>query len=107
MREIIAAVVLALVTCIGFMLLPEALARGAVSNLLTLVAAIYIGFSIASRGKLSYVQEVLGCGFFVCFSLLGLWFSWWFLVAGFGLHGIWDIRFHRQREHDIVPIWYP
>jgi hypothetical protein len=106
MREITIGLVFAVATCVGLALLPAHLARGAASNLLTLIAAIYVGFSLASAGRLSLLRQVLGCAFFVAFALLGLWFSWWFLVAGLALHGLWDFVHHGERGHGVIPRWY-
>jgi hypothetical protein len=55
MREVLVGLGLglALVTCLILALLPPDMARGAVSNLLTLIAAIYVGFALASQGRLA------------------------------------------------------
>lgn len=106
MREILIGIVLAVATSLGLMLLSEEMARGAVSNLLTLIATIYIGFALASHGKLSVRKQVFACCVFVVLALLGLWYSWWFSVAGLVLHGGWDFLYHRERGHGVVPIWY-
>lgn len=76
MHEVLAGMGLALVTCFFLALLPLEWAQGAVSNLLTLIGAIYVGFALASKGQLSVFKQVVGCAFFVIFALLGLWISW-------------------------------
>ncbi len=55
-RAVLAGLGLAAVTGAVLVLLPASFVRGAVSNLLTLIAAIYVGFSISSRGELSLVR---------------------------------------------------
>ena len=97
---------LALATATILALLPHAWARGATANLLTLIAAIYVGFSLASGGRLGLVKQAAGCAFFVVLALLGLWVSWWFLVAGLALHGGWDWLHHGERGKETVPGWY-
>ncbi len=106
MREVFAGIGLALVTCLFLALLPVEWARGATSNLLTLIAAIYVGFALASKGQLGIVKQVTGCAFFVIFALLGLWASWWFLVTGLALHGFWDLLHHDEKGQGVVPRWY-
>ncbi len=106
MREILIGIVLAVVTSLGLVLLPTEMARGAVSVQLTLIAAIYIGLALASHGKLSVRRQIFACGVFVALALLGLWYSWWFSVAGLALHGGWDFLHHRERGHGVVPNWY-
>jgi hypothetical protein len=106
MREVYIGLGLALVTCLVLALLPPDLARGAVSNLLTLIAAIYVGFALASQGRLPLAKQVAGCAFFVALALLGLWVNWWFLVAGLALHGGWDYLHHGEAGHGVMPRWY-
>ena len=106
LREILLGLGLACLTALFLAALPEAWARGAVSNLLTLIAAIYVGFSLASQGRLRPAKQVLGCGFLVALALIGLWLSWWFLVVGLALHGGWDFWHHGERGRGVVPGWY-
>jgi hypothetical protein len=106
MRNVLAGLGLALVTCLFLTSLPPDWARGVASNLLTLIGAIYVGFALASKGQLSVLRQVLGCAFFVTLALLGLWISWWFLVVGLALHGVWDWLHHGAHGHGVVPRWY-
>ena len=106
MRDVVFGLVLAAATCSGLLLLPAAMARDATAILLTLIAAIYVGFSLASNGRLALTRQVAGCLFFVALALLGLWLNWWFLAAGLALHGVWDFLHHGQRSRGIVPSWY-
>lgn len=106
MRNGLAGLGLALVTCLFLISLPPEWARGVASNLLTLIGAIYVGFALASKGQLPVFRQVLGCAFFVTLALLGLWINWWFLVAGLALHGVWDWLHHGTQGHGVVPRWY-
>lgn len=106
MRSIAIGLLLAAVTAIFLALLPDDWARGAAANLLTLIAAIYVGFALASHGRLNLIRQVAGCAGFVALALAGLWFSWWFIVAGLALHGLWDYLHHGDHGHGVVPRWY-
>jgi len=86
-REITVGITLAGVTAALLLALPEPMAKGAVAILLSVIAAIYIGFSLASKGELPVIKQVAGAIGFILLAFLGLWFSWWFLVAGLALHG--------------------
>ena len=104
--EISIGLILALVTCIFIWLLPNEWARGAVSNLLTLISSIYVGFALVSGSKSEILKQVIGCAFFVALSLLGLWLNWWFLVVGLFLHGFWDFLHHKPNGGKVAPQWY-
>jgi hypothetical protein len=105
-RETLLGLGLAVTTCIGLALLPAAWARGAAANLLTLIAAIYVGFALASQGRLPLTKQVIGCAFFVTLALLGMWLNWWFLIVGLALHGGWDYLHQGKAGHGVVPAWY-
>ncbi len=105
-RAVLAGLGLAAVTGAVLVLLPASFVRGAVSNLLTLIAAIYVGFSISSRGELSLARQSLGAGVFFVLALFGLWFDWWWLAVGLVAHGGWDLAHHPRRGHRGVPAWY-
>ncbi len=106
MCEMLTGIGLAFITCLLLAFLPSELARGATAILLTVIAAIYVGFALASKGRLSILKQVAGCIFFVTLALLGLWINWWFLVVGLALHGVWDYLHHGERGKDTVPQWY-
>ncbi len=103
MREVLIGIGLAIITSLLLVVLPVEWARGAASNLLTLIAAIYVGFALTAKGKLGIVKQVVGCVFFVALALLGLWTSWWFLVAGLALHGAWDFLHHGEKGKGVIP----
>ena len=106
MREALIGLFLALITCLFLALLPIEWARGATANLLTLIGSIYVGFALASKGELGIIKQVAGCVFFVALALLGLWVSWWFLVVGLALHGVWDFLHHGDNGKGVVPQWF-
>lgn len=106
MRDIVLGLALAVPSCALLWPLPPEYARGAVSHLVTLIAAVYIGFALASNGQLSLRRQVLGCTLFVALALAGLWFGWIWLVLALALHGAWDFLHHGERGHGVVPPWY-
>ena len=55
-RDILFGIALTGLTSLVLMALPEPIAKGVVSILLSVIAAIYIGFSTSSKGELSYLK---------------------------------------------------
>jgi hypothetical protein len=106
MREPLIGFGLAVATCIVLSMLSAELSRDVTAILLTLIASIYIGFSLASNGQLPLIKQIIDCAFFITLALLGMWLSWWFLVAGLGLHGVWDYLHHGKYGQGIIPRWY-
>lgn len=106
MGDYLIGALLAAATCAGLWSLDEEMARGVVSHLLTLIAAIYVGFGLAAQGKRALVVQVAACAFFVALALAGLWHGWLWLVLGLVLHGAWDFVHHGDRGHGVVPAWY-
>lgn len=106
MKDYLIGALLAAATCAALWPLDEPLARGVVSHLLTLIAAIYVGFALASQGKLALWVQVGGCAGFVALALAGLWKGWLWLVLGLALHGVWDFVHHGERGQGVVPVWY-
>ncbi|MEF8792637.1 DUF6010 family protein [Thiohalorhabdus sp.] len=88
--------------------LTEEVARAAAANLLTLIAAIYLGFGLASGKPEKVLVQGLGAGAFFALAVLGLWLSTWWIVAGLVLHGLWDLG-HHGREGAVreIPEAYP
>jgi hypothetical protein len=106
-RQLIEWSALAVTTCVGITFLPEFYARATVSNLLGVIAATYVGFALASRGRLPVWPQVFVFLGFEALALLGLYLSWWFLIIGLVLHGVWDFLHHGERAQGAVPAWYP
>lgn len=105
-REIVVGIVLAIATYAVLILLPLERGREAIAILLAFIAAVYVGFALASRGAVSFPVQALGASFFVICSFLGLWIDWWFLVVGLLLHGVWDFMHHGKLGHGVLPYWY-
>jgi hypothetical protein len=106
MKNVLLGLGLAAVTCLLLWPLSAETARGVVSHLVTLIAAVYIGFAIGSKGELSVRRQLAGSAVFVALALAGLWHGWIWLVLGLALHGFWDFLHHGERGHDVVPGWY-
>lgn len=70
------------------------------------IAAVYVGFALAD-GNLRYVavESVGALGFFVL-AIMGLAWSVWFLIAGYILHGFWDLAHHNRRIPTDFAEWY-
>ena len=75
--------------------LEPALGRAVAANLLTLIAAIYVGFGLATADWRQVALQGAGAAGFTAMAVLGLWLSVWWLVAGLLLHGFWDLGHHR------------
>ena len=105
-REVLKGLGLVAITSLVLALLPEAWARDTTAILLTLIAAIYIGFALGSQGRLGLPRQIAAAAFFVLLAFLGLWLNWWFLVIGLALHAGWDYLHHGEHGHGVVPGWY-
>jgi hypothetical protein len=57
-RDILFGIALTGLTSLVLMALPEPLAKGLVSILLSVIAAIHIGFSLSSKGELPYLKQI-------------------------------------------------
>ncbi len=106
MRKVLIGLGLAGTTCLALAFLPPDRARGAAASLLTLIAAIYIGLALGSQGKLALSRQIAAATVFIGLALAGLWFNWWYIVAGLALHGVWDYLHHGVGGHGVVPAWY-
>lgn len=106
MREALIGLGLAGTSCLALTILPPDRARGVAASLLTLIAAIYIGLALGSQGTLSLSRQIMAATVIIALALAGLWFNWWFIVAGLALHGVWDSLHHGARGHGVVPAWY-
>lgn len=104
--EILLGIALAALTSVFLAILPHSWAMDAIANLLTLIAALYVGAMLRDRRPAAMALEIAGCAIFVAFALSGLWFSPWLFVAGFALHGGWDYLHHGPRLSGVVPGWY-
>ncbi|HEX2202299.1 MAG TPA: DUF6010 family protein [Longimicrobium sp.] len=75
---------------------------GAIDLLAMVLAAsggIYWGLAAADGRRSVVVVEALAGLFFLVVATLALWWSWHWIVAGFFLHGVWDLLHHPRAAH--------
>lgn len=75
--------------------------------LLVVIASDYIGFGIMDGRMKQKLIEIAICTGFVVLSVLGLWYSAWFLVIGYVGHGIWDYIHDHRLVVTKIKRWYP
>ena len=74
--------------------------------LLSLIAAVYIGFAVADgRPRVIAVESVVA-GVFVVLAAAGVTATVWLLVAGYAGHGLKDFWQHR-RQYVANTRWWP
>jgi RsiW-degrading membrane proteinase PrsW (M82 family) len=105
-RAALIGAALAVLSVIGLEMLPTPLNRDAATHLLTLIAALYVGFALAGGYTRAIIIQSIGASGFIAMALAGQWLSPWFLLAGLVLHGFWDIVFDRRASAGVKPIWY-
>jgi len=74
--------------------------------LLAGIAAVYVGFAIADGRTLFLVTQVAGVLAFGALTVAGLSVHTGFLVAGYVLHGVWDVLHHRTDVPGRRAPWY-
>lgn len=74
---------------------------------LFVIAAVYLGFAINDGRTSVLLIETLQLAFFFVVGVLGLWISPWFLVAGYIMHGVWDILHNQGGLDTRLAEWYP
>ena len=75
---------------------------------LVVAALIYVGFALLGRASLVWAFiEGMGVAGYGLLAWCGVRFSRWWLVAGWGLHPVWDVWLHlvEQGAH-FTPVWY-
>jgi hypothetical protein len=97
----------AVVTCVVGYSLPSYQSLDFFAFLLVFIAAIYVGTALAGSGPLTIAIQTLVALAFVFIAILGLWYSPIWLVAGYFLHGVWDMLHHWVRHDMRLPRWYP
>ncbi len=85
---------LALATMLASLTLGEVQRLEFHAVLLTLIAAVYVGFALQGDFTAGVWPELAAAAGFTLLALLGLWLSPWLIVAGLGLHSVWDILHH-------------
>ena len=74
--------------------------------LLSLIAAVYIGFAVADgRPRVIAVESVV-TGVFLVFAAAGVTATVWLLVAGYALHGLKDF-WQERRRYVANTRWWP
>jgi uncharacterized protein DUF6010 len=83
---------------------------GALDLLALILAAsggVYWGVAASGvRRSVAVTEALVGLGF-VVMAALGLWWSSWWLAAGFVLHGAWDFAHHPRGLRTGLRRWFP
>ena len=106
-RKLLAWTGVSLLIMLVLAILPRALAFDSVAALLSVIAAIYIGFALQDGRTEVLITEVAVAAVFVGLALAGLWVSPYLWVAGLFLHGVWDWQHHPGGVQTAMPAWYP
>jgi hypothetical protein len=88
-------------------ILPRPYALDASALLLTVIAAIYVGFALQDGRQQVMIQEITAASMFIVLAALGLWLSPYLWVVGLVLHSAWDWQHHSHRIQTQVPDYYP
>ena len=96
---------LALLTIILSIFMPEPITITLLALLLMAIAAIYVGFAIASNEPKAIIIESVVAIIYLYAIALGLMWSAWVLVVGYFAHGAWDWVHHHDFGTD-TPAWY-
>ena len=72
------------------------------------IGSVYVGSAIAQQQQQDVWMETIIAVVCVVIALLGLWKSPLWLLAGYVLHGVWDLFHHAQSVGtQISQRWYP
>lgn len=88
---------------IGFWWLPPATVQ---ALLLSLIAAVYIGFAVADGRPRVIAVECVVAGVFVVLAAAGVTATVWVLVAGYAGHGLKDF-WQERRQYVANTRWWP
>ncbi|EFC47835.1 predicted protein [Naegleria gruberi] len=103
-RDSLVGLGLALFSILNIELMSESLAFSFVALMLPTIAAIYLGFALASNGKMNVFTQI---GAVVLYTGLAMYAlehrSWLTNAIGIGIHALWDLLFHK---HESVPHFY-
>lgn len=105
-RIFISGIVLALLTISFLLMLPERNILDMLVILLTAIASIYLGFALSEGRKKEIIIEISAMFVFIAIAILGLWISPYFLIAGYLMHGLWDIVHNPGMIRTEVVEWY-
>lgn len=105
-REFIAGVVSALLTISFMLMFPKQKVLELLAILLSVIALIYLVFAISDGRRREIMIEVSAIIFFLALAIFGLWISPYFLIAGYLIHGLWDIIHNHKIIQTEVVEWY-
>lgn len=105
-REFIVGVVLALLTISFILMFPKQKILELLVILLAVIASIYLGFALSDGRKREIMIEISGMFFFLALAIFGLWISPYFLIAGYLIHGVWDVIHNHKIIQTEVVEWY-
>ena len=75
--------------------------------LLIVIGAIYIGFAISDGRMKEMIIEISIASVFIAIAIMGIWYSIYFLIGGYFLHGLWDLVHSPKGVKTDVQKWYP
>lgn len=106
-KTLLAWVGVSLLIMAAHLALPRVYALDVTAALLTVIAAIYVGFALSDGRPEHILQESAAAALFVLLALGGLWLTPYLWPVGLFLHGVWDLLHHKQGIRTRVPPWYP
>ena len=98
--------ILAAITILIGILLPEAVTLNLLALLLFGIASIYFGFAVADGRTKALLIEASIVLLYLGLAILGIQLSAWILVIGYVLHGFWDWGHHNRDFGAQVVSWY-
>lgn len=105
-RVFIFGIVMALLTILFLSLFPRQKTLELLVILLSIIASIYIGFALSDGRRREILIEISAMFFFWAMAVFGLWISPYFLIAGYVIHGFWDIIHNPKIIQTEVVEWY-
>jgi hypothetical protein len=105
-KEISAGVILSAILIIAGELLGPSFRFDFFALVLSIIAAIYIGFALSDGRRRYIVLESANAVAYGVLALLGMWASPWYLVAGYIAHGGWDLVHHNRGIRTRIVRWY-
>ena len=84
-------IVFSLLTISFLLMFPKQKTLELLVVILTIIASIYLGFALSDGRRKEIIIEISAMIFFIALAVLGMWISPYFLIAGYLLHGLWDI----------------
>ncbi len=98
--------VFALLTISFLLMFPKQKTLELLVVILTIIASIYLGFALSDGRRREIIIEISAMIFFLALAVMGMWISPYFLIAGYLLHGLWDIIHNPGIIQTEVVEWY-